>query len=214
MAFDAETFKAYIESDGQIPFDLHAQNPNDWAWLEEIIPGLIISSAGGLVPFQAEGIYRGHPFYYHDRHGQARLSIGELDGEIPYLGDYTIYTAYQDTEEWAGGKFFVRNLVQLVPNLKRSPFRYEFRGKKLHLANDKSWSFTVDESETETRSGWGFTPEEGYETLSVPSEYLMEHGATAEIQLAMRLAQEFDPTPVNKDERKYPEVDPDFVVNA
>lgn len=212
MAIDFESFKAWIESDGEIPFDMYAQDPNEWAWLQEIIPGLVIASAGGMAPFQAEGLYYGHPFYYRDRHGWASFRVGALDGEAPYLGNEILYIAGVETEEFVGGEHFIRNLVNIIPNLKRSEFPYEFEGKKLNLFNDKSWGYSVSETEKEIRVGWGHTPEEAYPNIFTTSAYLMEHGASAEHQLKMVQDGEFSPIPVNKDERRYPAVDPEFVV--
>jgi hypothetical protein len=212
MAFDLEAFKAYIESDQQLPFDLYAQDPKEWAWLQKIIPGMIVSSAGGQAPFQAEGIYHGYPFYYRDRHGVARLNIGELDGEAPYDTATALYTASKETAEFRGGEQFVHNLVELVPQLKPGEFRYHFSGKKLVMLNDGGWSYTVSETETQERAGWGFTPEAAFESMFTPIEYLIEHGCSAAQQYQMLTDQEFDPTPVNEDKRKYPVVAPEFVV--
>lgn len=212
MALDFEAFKAYIESDGEIEFDLYAQDPHDWSWLQEIIPGIVISSAGGVVPFQAEGLIYGHPFYYRDRHGSASLSVGAKDGEKPYLGDTTLYSAGCETPEFEGGEHFIRNLVRLVPELKRSPFPYEFEGWKLNFANDGEWNYTIDSVEKTRHCGWGYTREEAYDYLSKTSTYLEEHGFTPEKQMQAILDQDFDRIPVKDDTRVYPEVDPPFTV--
>lgn len=214
-----ETFISYLESEGdeELEFDLYAQNVDGWRWLQEWIPGIVISSAGGVAPFQAQGLLHGHPFYYKDRHGYAFLNVGELDGEAPYLGDTTLYSASVETEEFAGGENFVKNLMKLVPELKRTPFPYEFQGRKIEWGNESihARKYRVVEGEFDEfpTVGWGYFPEEAFEELAKPSEYLLSCGWTEEIQREIYELKAFSPEPVKTDERKYPDVDPPFTVN-
>lgn len=214
-----EAFISYLESEGdeELEFDLYAQNVDGWRWLQEWIPGIVISSAGGIAPFQAQGLLHGHPFYYKDRHGYAFLNVGELDGEAPYLGDTTLYSASIETEEFAGGENFVKNLMKLVPELKCTPFPYEFQGRKIEWGNENihARKYRVVEGEFDDfpTVGWGYFPEEAFEELAKPSEYLLSCGWTEEIQREIYELRAFSPEPVKTDERKYPEVDPPFTVN-
>lgn len=214
MATDFEAFEAWVMSNGEIPFDIYSQDPNEWTWLQDIIPNFIVSSAGGSVPFQAEGLYHGYPFYMRDRHGYAELSLGELDGEAPYSGSSILYSAGVETEEFYGSENFIRNILALVPKLKRAPFPYQFEGKKLDFSKDNSWTYTVSELKKEICWGWGYTPEEGFARLVEPSEYLITHGASVALQQQMMEAQAFSPIPVNSDERKFPDSDPLFIVTV
>lgn len=213
-----EAFIAYLESseDDEIEFDLYSQNLDSWLWLQESIPGILISSAGGIAPFEVQGLLHGHPFYYRDRHGYASLSLGEVDGEPPYLGDKTLYGSSTETEEFGGAENFVENLMKLVPKLERTSFPYKFRGRKIIFgeggiqAGDYHASEDFDDF---GHVGWGYFPEEAFEKLAEPSEYLLSQGWTEDIQRRIYELQEFSPEPINTDERKYPEVDPPFTVN-
>ncbi len=214
MAASFEAFEAWIESNGEIEFDMYAQELDRWSWLQDFIPTIVISSAGGIAPFQAEGLLQGLPFYYRDRHGYATLSVaGDPDGEKPYLGEKTYYQAGIDTEEFQGGEHFIKNLMKLVPQLKPTPYPYSFLGKKLNFTKDEGLNYTVSETETETWPGWGFTAEEAYAALQEPNEYLLSRGYSREKLVQMVKDQEFSPIPVSPDPRVYPEILPNFTVN-
>lgn len=212
MAIDFEAFKAYLESDGEIEFDLWAQNPGDWTWLQEIIPGIIISSAGGIVPFQAEGLLEGLPFYYRDRHGSASLRVGTADCDFPY-GDDVLYSSSVETPEYEGRENFIKNLVKLVKTLEKAPLLYKFEGKKLIFKNDKSWGYEISETEMDESYGWGHSPEEAWDYMLQPSAYLVEHGCSEDMQLQMNLDRAISRTPKNQDTRVYPEIPLVFRVN-
>lgn len=212
MTTSFEAFEAWMESDGSISFDPHAQDPSDWSWLQEFIPGLIISSAGGQIPFQAEGLYLGYPFYFRDRHGSASLSVGALDGEMPYHGNDILYYASVETEEFEGAKNFIKNLIALVPELKRSPYSYTFIGKTLDLTKSGS-GYAISEDKSTHYPAWGYTPDEAYMSLLEPSQYLVDHGFSIERQAQMNKDMDFDRTPLDDDSRKFPVTDPDFRIN-
>lgn len=59
-------------------------------------PNLTITSAGGAIPFQAEGVFEGYPFYFRYRGGRASLSVLQKDGEE--AGDLLrpLYDAFAD----------------------------------------------------------------------------------------------------------------------
>lgn len=61
-------------------------HPLDWAkvHLEPQFPGIKFNSAGGAVPFQAEGIYMGAlDFYFRFRHDYASLTMGRPGRNVP-----------------------------------------------------------------------------------------------------------------------------------
>jgi hypothetical protein len=47
----------------------------DSARFAALFPGAVLQEYGGAVPFQAEGSWHGHPFYFRYRNGQASLSL-------------------------------------------------------------------------------------------------------------------------------------------
>lgn len=207
-----EAFKAYLESDGEIEFDMWARDPKDYPYATERYPGLVVFSAGGMLPFQAEGLVDGYPWYYRDEWGKASLRVGELNGERPYADYETLWSASCSVAEWQESAHFEETLVKLVGLLEKSPFCYTFVGNKLLFANnpDKPWEFTVSE-ELEERAGWGHSPEEAFDDLFVPSDYLSQNGCSEDKQFEMALARNFNRTPVSMDKRVYPEVTPDFL---
>jgi hypothetical protein len=210
MGIDKDAFKAFVESDGSIPFDLFAQDVSEWAWLDEFIPGVVVSSAGGMFPFQAEGLIHGYPFYYRHEWGSASLRVGEIDGETPYLD--SLWSSRVDYDDKIGEENFPKLLIQLVSLLEKSQFLYKFKGRRIDFLNDGSWSFTVsDEFEKHDRGAWGHNAVEAFMELRKPNEYLIEHGCSAEQQDAIWVAHDYDPIPTNRDERKFPEFNPSFI---
>lgn len=210
MVTNFENFKAWVESGGEVEFDLYAQNIHDWEWLTEYIPGIVISSAGGLVPFEAFGLLHGHPFYFRVRHDVARLNVAAEDGD-PVSSRDVLYTASVECDSWKAKENFVPLLMKLVPALDVAPFLWEFECSKVQWANDGNKSYTVTD-EKDVRVGWGYTCEEGYKAAAEPSEYLLSAGWSVEFQRKLWDDQKVDRVPSNKDERKFPAVKPDFRV--
>ena len=103
------SFETWLKSDSSLNFDIYAQNPDEWIWLRKIIPNLVVSSAGGSCPFQAEGLLYGLPFYYRERNGWASLSVGESNGAPPYLD--SIYSAGIDCAEFSDEEEFARLMI-------------------------------------------------------------------------------------------------------
>lgn len=196
-------------------FDLYAQDPEDWKELQQLIPGIVITSAGGIIPFQAEGTLHGYPFYYRDRHGSATLYVGEADGETPYLPSYALWSAHVDTPEFAGGENFIKNLYHLVPALEHGKFLYKFAARKPTWEEGTGvWRYTLSDEKIDEVVGWGSTPEEAYESAAQPSAYLAEKDFTPEAQNELWVAQDVERTPLNEDLRVYPNPEPVFRVNA
>lgn len=211
MVADFEDFKAWLESDGEIEFDMWAQDPAQFELLRELYPAIHVYSAGGLFPFQAEGLIDGHPFYYRSEWGSASLRVGTPDGEKPYLGASIMWSANMDIPEDNEREKFQLYLLQLVTKLRRAPFLYEFEGFKVEWLKDQDWHWSINRNERETRPSWGYDPQEAYAELFQPSAYLLEKGFSEENQLRMKTACEFNPVPVNVDDRVFPEVDPPFL---
>ena len=216
MTLDKKAFRAWLETDHQIPFDLYAQNPNNWEWASEIIPGLIISSAGGMFPFQAEGLLQGLPFYYREEYGYASIRVGEENGPVPYLDSNYIANIGGIPGE-SRGEYFIHTISLLVPKLEKAPFYWKFKARKLEFTDDpKNKLGFVVTNEYDYVGAWGFTAEEAYKKTALPNERLSERSSafSAERQKEMWIAKEVDPTPMNQDNRVFPNPEPHFFVNS
>ena len=189
--------------------DLYQQDPADWGFLAEFIPGLKITSAGGMMPFQALGTLHGLPFYFRARHEWATLHLS-APGTDPVGWEY-LYYASTEAPFMVDAEVFCEIMLKLVPEIKRSPFRWEFEGHKLNFPDPKKWE-VVQSDEKEINYGWGVTPEEGWAKTQEISEYLLEHGCTEEMQLRHQELRNISKTPLNQDNRIFPEVDPVFEV--
>lgn len=210
-----KALEEYLKSDGSIEFDIYAQNPHDWEWLGRIIPTLIVSSAGGWMPFQAEGLLHNHPFYFRSEQGSANLRVGEIDGDAPYLSDSTLYSSYISYDEQEDEKEnFPALMVKLVPLLKKSPFLWEFEANEVMHDDTDSRKYTVlDKPAQYPLHGWGFTPEEGYLDAIEPKKIFERVGWDYDFQKQLILERNPKSTPINADTRKYPETVPNWTVN-
>lgn len=206
-----ESLEDYIkglESGGISKFDLYKQNPADWDFLSEVIPGLVITSAGGILPYQAEGTLHGLPFYFRCRHEQASIRLVAV-GENAVSGS-TLYTASTPAPHMINDEQFIELLIHLVSSLKPAEFRWEFMGRKVTV--DKNLEIALSDDEEEISYGWGFTPEEGFLATREHSEYLLEHGFSHDLQDQIWEAKKLNPVPVNSDNRNWPNPEPVFEV--
>lgn len=208
-----EAFKDYVESGDdifeEVGFDMYAQSPKAWAHLSEKIPGLIVTSAGGWVPFQSQGFLHGLPYYLRCRHDVASLEVGQADGSA--FRDILFYADIDYTES-AGIENFEDMMIKLVPLLKKAPFRYEFECRVPEYdENHKYTGNTTDKYDV--TYGWGNSPEEAYESVTKPNWFLKERGVSDEDQLYRISLQKINPNPINEDNRVWPDPLPEFVVN-
>lgn len=187
--------------------DLYQQDPSDWDFLAELIPELVVTSAGGYFPFQAQGTLQGFPFYFRARGEWATLHLS-APGDDP-VGFDLLYYAGMSVPFGFGVQDFCETMLKLVPALQRSPFRWKFSGYKLDLPVKNSWE-AVRTDQKEISVGWGHTPEEGWAQTQEISEYLLEHGCTEEVQRKHLELKAVSKTPLNQDTRVFPEVDPVF----
>src|SRR5690606_12004433 len=56
---------------------LPPQDLSKYGYISAAIPGMVVHSAGGAVPFEAEGTLVGHEFYLRVRSGYATLTLKE-----------------------------------------------------------------------------------------------------------------------------------------
>ena len=203
-----ENFLAWVQSGVDVDFDMYSQDPGEWTWLQQVIPTVIVSSAGGIVPFQAEGLLHGHPFYYRDRGGRASLKVNHVDAENAYGSD-VLWSASIDTEEFGAWETFFRNFVYLVDHLEKHPYLYYFKGYEVV---DYKTAERTSETKDYEYAGWGFSAEEAYAYTREPSAYLVSAGISEDMQERMWLAREMESTPVKEDDRDYPAETPNFHV--
>lgn len=208
-----EAFYEWLKTDGSIRFDIFSRNLEDSIPLQEIIPGLVVSSAGGFGLFQAEGLLKGYPFYFRAEQGGASLKVGAADSDFPYLPSDALwisnvqegYTEYGMTYDE-----FLYAMVNLVPNLKPSPFLWEFETYRVTNFTTP----TVDTSKRDIIRGWGHTSFEGYLSTLVYPAWLEQRGVTIETWEKCVELMDINPEPVNIDDRIYPYPLPLFEVNV
>lgn len=193
-------------------FDLYAQPLHRFEWAQEYVPGLIVHSAGGMVPFQAEGTINGYPFYYRSEWGGCDIKIGRPEDVIPYLPEESYWSAYDNEFEGSTFETFIEGLTRLLPKLHRTPTLWRFEGHKSTFLDGKGrWEWVIDKTEKDEVFGWGETAEEGYQAAAAPSEYLAECGFTPEMQNRLFVDKEVSIIPSPKTKIKlYPDNDPKF----
>jgi hypothetical protein len=208
---NAEEYLSASEFFSELGFDLYAQDINDWTWLSQLIPGIVVTSAGGIVPFQAEGLLHGLPFYYRERSGWASLSIAGANEPNAY-GNTNLYHAGEEVEEFRSGPGWVSTLLNLVENLERSPFLYHFEGRDTQTTGEGDEMEVHTLNAPKTYWGWGHTPEEAFEDTKEISSYLSEHGYSEDFQREMWDAKRIYPMHTNDDDRIFPDPEPVFAV--
>lgn len=129
-----KAFKDWVGGGADVDFDLWSQDPDDWKDLRQFIPSLVIASAGGIVPFQAEGLLFGLNFYYRERHGWASLSLAHTQEEC--YGPNVLYSAGEEVEEFRGGLGWLDSLFNLIPHLEEVEFLYSFPHDELIFEKD------------------------------------------------------------------------------
>lgn len=207
----------YLDSDGDGHLDIYSQDPGAWAPLSRAIPGLIITSAGGMCPYQAEGTLKGHPFYFRYRHGYADLRAGEYDSKVmPYL-DGALWHSGVDYGDTFGGALssseFTTLMIELVPALNPAKFYWKFEGRKVIVEGNSTTGLSLSVTDkTEICGGWGITPEQALLQIASPSDYLLENGWSLEDQALYYKLKKIDPKPINKDDRVWPDPQPVFEV--
>lgn len=194
-------------------FDLWAKPTSMFHWAQEYIPGLIVYSAGGFFPYQAEGLINGHPFYYRSEQGSAQVRIGVPNGEVPYLWDEAHWGASVDDFEGSAHDTFIQAMTMLLPKLERPGYYYEFECLDYEFTGTtNSWGWEIHPDGTPRYQGaHGNTAEEAFENVMKPSEYFTSNGFAPERQVEFKKALQMDVSrhkPVTA--RVYPEVEPVF----
>lgn len=144
--------------------NMYTTDIHEWEHLQAAVPTLIISSAGGFVPFQAEGFLHGFPFYMRAEEGQASLSVSPVPGEPPYSADpRNLYSSlvYSDSYSIQDFQMFEPYLMVLIDRLAPPPMRWEFPYVE-PVYDKETQKYLPGNEENGVHIGWGETPEEGW----------------------------------------------------
>lgn len=197
-------------------FDLYAQPLEAYSWAAEFIPGLVVASAGGLFPFQAEGLLLNrYPFYYRSEWGTSSVYIGHPDQTVPYLYSEAYWAASLSDFEGSNPETFITALTRMLPEITRTRYLYRFpcRAHRF-LDNTESdnirWVWEITDQQDEV-TGYGNTAAEGWLDAVSPSPYLEQHGFTADRQSQLFIEKEVSCTPVSENQRQYPACDPNWL---
>lgn len=197
--------------------------------LEKELPGLFIMHSGGYVPFIAHGFLGDYAFYVHSRGGYVTMNVfrpldytlsvaetieqgyrGHSYGLKKSCGKYDDYYSEQEVMEFWEGRD-VDIWVDLVNNLKKGPFMYKFSSVEIDYSKyydppeseeywKRQWYKGIEGTYREALQ-WADNPHQAYERLC-SEEYNYSF---------YRVDKEFaHPEPLNKDERIFPDVLPDF----
>lgn len=202
---------AFFTGESEIEPVLHATDPGTWRDLSARIPGLLVTSAGGACPFQSEGTLHGLAYYFRYRHGQATLAVGGDPIGAPL---YSAALTYGDDYDGILDRSQFSDLMaRLVPALTRARFQWQFTGFEVEITERPDGTLTFSTTDTaQTYWAWGRTPAEAHARLHEPSAALTERNPrwTLGIQREAARARRIDPTPVNTDDRTYPDPEPVF----
>lgn len=188
-------------------------NQTRWAELEASIPGLVVESAGGSVPFQSEGTLHSMPYYFRYRGGGASLRLSPVGHDDTHM-DTVLYSASLSYGDWLSGSLnpdeFSDLMRQCVVSLSIAPISWKFRGLRVNFKTDSRGNLAFEPTE-ETRfyQGWGYTAEQGYAALH---DYLDSFDLTDEQLEELKAMECIERQPLNEDDRVFPTVPPVFSV--
>jgi hypothetical protein len=215
-----KAFQEWIASDSELRFDMYAQDLADSKPLQELIPSLVVTSAGGICPFQAEGMLFGLSFYYRERGGWASLRLGQK-AEDCYLTAESLFDAGEEVDEFRSGAVWLDTLINLIPKLEKTVFLYSFPYLTFPLGDFEDL-LTVEPGTDPTQiSHYYVRAESAAEAFRIASTFeedawLTEKGCTSEMQrkwFEARVAT-MSQIPLKSDERVWPDPLPVFEVNV
>lgn len=208
-----EAHSAWLETDRTIPFDPLAQDPSEWEFLQESLPGVVVSSAG-LNPLTKATVIKGllekHPFLLESTADGTSLLVGDPDGMFE---DANILYSSHFASPLINTIDDVRTaLIATVTHLNLHPFEYKFKAKLIEsYSGDR---LTLSHDLDDIVSGLGITPEDGYKMAKQNNiNGLTAAGFTIYSALSLWEARQVEETPINKDPRNFPETYPTFEVH-
>lgn len=200
-------------------FDLYSQDIKKWEWMQEFIPEIVVISAGGLLPFQAEGYIKDLFFYYRERGGVASLRLSDsMDKSYSYGS--SLYSSSLEVEEFRSGSGWIETFFNLYEKLEKTRKLYNFETNQVRLNSDGKPYLTGEKS---TKVEWGYTSDEAYneiikhqdseETIQVWVDYrrfsrenYLEYIRLEDVQNKV--------LNIEYEDKEYPEIEPVFKVIA
>lgn len=150
-------------------FDMYAQDVTEWTWLQEFVPGLVIYSAGGVFPFQANGYFGDLHLYFRAEDNYASLRLSREKMCFPVDSLYSSRMNIPEKYEKIGPEW-VSYLLTLIERLKKTEFLYSFQENKIDYESETG-KFSLDivrdddcnvVFEEQGSAGWGYTPEQAF----------------------------------------------------
>lgn len=188
-----------------IEFDLYAQHSHEWDDLKKFIPSILVSSAGGMLPYQMEGWVKGYPFYLREEWGGAELRIAEKREDV-YLGPFLWTSSASTPEDGVPREDLIELITSLFKSLETAPFRYGFKGRRIEFIDaGDGYTLPISTLEEETYYGWGSTPEEAFQNTKLAPRSLENR----ELMAAVDELRDISPIPVIVDDRVIPKM-PDW----
>lgn len=187
-------------------FDIRAQHIQEWDDLKEVIPSILVSSAGGFLPFEMRGWVCSLPFYIRSEWGEAELRIAADEGDI-FRGPL-LWTSTTTTPEEMDRPQLISVISSLFSKLEVAPFLWGFTGRKVEFvdAPDSEDKLPIATSEEDIYYAWGKTPEGAWKQLRAPNLYLLDDLSFWE---NIKRLEDIQPDPVVVDDRVIPDA-PDW----
>lgn len=177
--------------------------------LEATVPGLAVASFETDPHVFSDGILDSYSYYFTCREGVAQLWVGEKPLEAPL---YCAFGRYEETSGARDERFWLSVMKNLIPQLKKAPFRYTFKGKQVGLVEKDQRTYLVPTGEEELFQVWGNTASEAFRKIAEPSSHLADLGFSTSLQLELFNLQSVSPIPLQTDYRVFPSTDPAFQV--
>lgn len=168
-------------------FDLYARDVNDYEWLQEFVPGLIVYSAGGFFPFQASGYIGDLHFYFRAEDGYASMRVAESKNDclIPVS---SLYSVTIDTERFSDDvetlrQMWISYLLTCIEQLKKTQYLYHFESNEIDFES-ASENFGLDVKRDENGEiipskfgavGWGYSVDEAFANASDRKHFYVNH---------------------------------------
>lgn len=186
----------------EFDFDFFAQDINNWLWIQELVPTLIISSVGGFSDFKVNGFIKDLPFYYKENDHLATLYIYE---DIKHLYSQRIlYSSNIEVERVKADFNWISTLLTLITNLEKSRFLYSFECLKLEypFSNNGTQKIVVTDKK-DIAFSWGVSPNDAYQNLFKINQNLIEMGVSEETQKEIKLLSSYSLSPIDVDNRVF-----------
>lgn len=199
----------FIDDGGDVDdmdFDIRAQHVREWDDLKEVIPSILVSSAGGFLPFEMRGWVCSLPFYIRSEWGEAELRIAADEGDI-FRGPL-LWTSTTTIPEEMDRPQLISVISSLFSKLEVAPFLWGFTGRKVEFvdAPDSEDKLPIATSEEDIYYAWGKTPEGAWKQLRAPNLYLLDDLSFWE---NIKRLEDIQPDPVVVDDRVIPDA-PDW----